>query len=105
MLQMPVMLETELERGKPLRIEAFTLVVNAHGGLLELGLPLRAGHKLWIVHPVSGARKASKIVGFRRSQDSDGFLVAFEFDAPTPQFWPVAFPPEDWSSPHLSRFR
>jgi hypothetical protein len=99
LLQMPVMLETELERGKPLRIEAFTLVVNAHGGLLELGLPLRAGQKLWIVHPVSGARKASKIVGFRRSQDSNGFLVAFEFDAPTPRFWPVEFPPEDWSSP------
>jgi hypothetical protein len=99
-LQMPVTLEMEVERGKPLRIDAFTLIVNAHGGLLELGLPLRVGQKLSIIHPVSVARKTAKIVGLRRSQDSDGFLLAFEFDSPTPSFWPVEFPPEDWATMH-----
>ena len=39
--------------------------------------------KLSIIHPVSVARKTAKIVGLRRSQDSDGFLLDFEFDAPT----------------------
>lgn len=93
------MLEMQLEKGPPVRIDAFTLVVNAHGGLLELGLPLRTGQRLSIIHPVSGAQKSSKIVGVRRSQDSSGFLLAFEFDSPTPNFWPVAFPPEDCSAP------
>ncbi len=94
---MPIILQMELERSRPVRIDAFTLVVNAHGGLLELGLPLRVGQKLEIIHPVSGAQKPSKIVGIRRSQDSSGFLLAFEFDSPTPNFWPVEFPPADWS--------
>jgi hypothetical protein len=94
---MPVILEMQLEKGPPVRIDAFTLVVNAHGGLVELGLPLRTGQKLSIIHPVSGAQKPSKIVGIRRSQDSSDFLLAFEFDSPTPNFWPIEFPPTDWS--------
>jgi hypothetical protein len=94
---MPVILQMELERSRPARIDAFTLVVNAHGGLLELGLPLRVGQKLAIIHAGSGAQKSAKIVGIRRSQDGDGFLLAFEFDSPTPNFWPVEFPPADWS--------
>jgi hypothetical protein len=95
LLQIPVIVETEIEKDQPLRFEAFTLVVNAHGGLLEMGLPLRAGQKLSLVNPASGLRKPAKTVGLRRSDDSR-FLVAFEFDDPTPQFWPIAFPPADW---------
>jgi hypothetical protein len=94
---MPIILKMELERSRPVRIDAFTLVVNAHGGLLELGLPLRVGQKLAIIRPGSGAQKSAKIVGTRRSQDGDGFLLAFEFDSATPNFWPVEFPPADWS--------
>src|SRR5262249_9454489 len=97
LLQMPVILEMQLGKDCPVRIDAFTLVVNAHGGLLELGLPLRVGQKLAIIHPGSGGQKSSKIVGVRRSQDRSGFLLAFEFDSPRPNFWPVEFPPADWS--------
>jgi hypothetical protein len=94
---MRVIVEMQLDRGSPVLMDAFTLVVNAHGGLLELGLPLRVGQKLAILHPTSAARKSSKIVGLRRSQDSNGFLLAFEFDSPTSDFWPVKFPPADWA--------
>lgn len=95
LLQIRVILEVGIDAGNPIRLEAFTLVVNAHGGLLEMSLPLRAGQRLSLVNPTSGLKKPSRIVGLRRSTDS-GFLVAFEFDSPTPKFWPIAFPPEDW---------
>lgn len=95
LLQISVIVEAEIDRGKLVRLNAFTLVVNAHGGLLEIGLPLRPGQKVALVLPASGLRKSSRIIGFRRSQDA-GFLVAFEFDSPTPQFWPIDFPPDDW---------
>ena len=95
LLQIPVDIEVEIDRGKPVRLKAFTLVVNAHGGLLEIALPLRPGQKVTLILPASGVRKSSRIVGFRRSPDA-GFLVAFEFDSPTPQFWPIDFPPADW---------
>ena len=26
----------------------------------------------------------------------DFFKVAFEFDRPAPDFWPITFPPADW---------
>jgi hypothetical protein len=29
---------------------------------------------------------------------SELVTVAFEFDEPTAQFWPVNFPPEDWEA-------
>ena len=79
----------QLEKGSPARIDAFTYVVNAHGGLLELGLPLRVAtdHSRG-----SGARRLSKIVGMRRSPDSNGYLLSFEFDNPTPNFWPETSP-------------
>lgn len=95
LLQIRVILEVEIDAGNPIRLDAFTLVVNAHGGLLEMSLPLRPGLRLSLVNPTSGLKKPSRIVGLRRSTDS-GFLVAFEFDSPTPKFWPIVFPPEDW---------
>jgi hypothetical protein len=97
LLQMRVILEMQVGKSHSARIDAFTLVVNAHGGLVEVALPLRTGQKFSLVHPVSGAQKPSKIVGMRRSQDSSGFLLAFEFDSPTSDFWPVEFPPADWA--------
>jgi hypothetical protein len=30
---------------------------------------------------------------------ADYFAVAFEFDRPSPKFWPVTFPPADWELP------
>ena len=98
MLQIPLMVEAELERGKPVRLDGFTLVVNAHGGLLELGIPLRSGLKITLFQTGSGVWKRARTVGLRRSQDSDGFLVSFEFDSPTPKFWPIEFPPPDWQA-------
>jgi hypothetical protein len=94
-LQIPVIVEAEIDRGKPVRLDAFTLVVNAHGGLLEIGLPLRPGQKVTLILPASGVRQSSRIIGFRRSHQT-GFLVAFEFDSPAPPFWPIDFPPADW---------
>jgi hypothetical protein len=94
-LQISVIVEAEIDTDKPVRLNAFTLVVNAHGGLLEIDLPLRPGQNVTLILPASGLRKRSRIVGFRRSHDT-GFLVAFEFDSPTPPFWPLDFPPADW---------
>jgi len=58
-------------------------------------LPL--DQKLAIIRPRSGAQKPARILGIRRSQDSNGFLLAFKFDSPTPTFWPAEFLPKDWS--------
>jgi hypothetical protein len=96
LLQIRVLVETETEEGDLVRLEAFTLVVNAHGGLLEMGLKVRKGHKMVLSNPRLGARETCRVVASKNSEGGE-FAVAFEFDNPSPQFWPIAFPPIDWS--------
>src|ERR1700690_281098 len=74
---------------------SLTLVVNAHGGLLEMGPRVTTGERLFLDNPSAGRREACKVVGVRKSRDGQ-LAVAFEFVNPAPQFWPIAFPPVDW---------
>jgi hypothetical protein len=96
LLQMRVVVSAEMEGGKMAHTEAFTLVVNAHGGLLELGMKVNKGQKLLLTNPGLGAQQSCKVVSVKSSQDGC-FATAFEFDSPTPQFWLIDFPPTDWS--------
>jgi hypothetical protein len=96
LLQIRVLVETTTEEGKLVRLDAFTLVVSAHGGLLELGLKVSKGQKMVLMNPALRAQELCSVVGIRRSDDGH-FAVAFEFDSPAPQFWPISFPPADWS--------
>lgn len=76
-------------------MDAFTLVVNAHGGLLELSYKLPRGQKIWLISLGTGAKVPCHIIGSRKS-DEGAFAVAFEFENPSPDFWPISFPPSDW---------
>ncbi|MGC2764030.1 MAG: hypothetical protein WB607_00870 [Candidatus Acidiferrum sp.] len=96
MLQIHLVVETTLQDGKPVRLDAFTLVVNAHGGLLEMGLKVPKGHHLLLTNATLGVQEWCHVMGVRSSEDGY-YAVAFEFDSPSPQFWPIAFPPSDWS--------
>ncbi len=96
LLQVRVFVETELEAGQLVRVEGFTLVVNAHGGLLEMGVKVPKGQKLLLSNPSMGVQQGARVIATRNSHDSV-FAIAFEFDNPAPQFWPIAFPPKDWN--------
>jgi hypothetical protein len=95
MLQLRVVVDTTVDEGKWVRLDAFTLVVNAHGGLLEMSLKVNKEQKLLLTNPAVSAQEWCRVVGVRKSQDGY-FAVAFEFDSPAPQFWPIALPPADW---------
>ncbi|HTQ97978.1 MAG TPA: hypothetical protein VMH89_14295 [Candidatus Acidoferrum sp.] len=95
LLQMRVMVTADLEPGKPVRLEAFTLVVNAHGGLLEMGLKAWKGQKLLVSNPAAKAEETATVVAVSSGQEGN-YAVAFEFNRPSPQFWPITFPPKDW---------
>jgi len=95
LLQVRVIVVTQLEHGKSVRFDAFTLVVNAHGGLLEMSLKLSGGQKILLANPVTGAEESCKVVGVKGTGNGT-FAVAFEFDRPCPRFWPISFPPKDW---------
>jgi hypothetical protein len=96
MLRLHVLVRLEIHEGSPLQTHAFTVVVNAHGGLLESPFRTTVGQRITLVNPQTGKEVRCKIVGVRKSPDGY-FTTAFEFDGPNPQFWAVAFPPLDWN--------
>jgi len=96
MLKVPVVVRIETS-GKLTHQDAYTMVVNAHGGLLRLETELMAGQRLTLINPKTHAEKTCCVVRIE-NLETGGFAVAFEFGRPAPQFWPVVFPPADWES-------
>jgi hypothetical protein len=95
MLQVPVTVLGETPEHRQVREETQTLVVNAHGGLLKLKAEVLSGQPLILVNPKNSKKQHCRVV--RVEQPSpDYFAVAFEFDQPSPGFWPITFPPADW---------
>lgn len=95
-LRVPLRLSAEMADGRQICIEAQTLVVNAHGGLLDVGMKMLAGQRVLL----SNLKTEKVVVGsvLRVEGSEEGrFSVAFEFELPAPNFWPVSFPPTDWS--------
>jgi hypothetical protein len=96
MLQVPVTVLTETHEREQVQEQTQTLVVNAHGGLLKLKMEVLAGQPLVLVNS-KGQQEQCHVV--RIDQPSpDYFAVAFQFDAHSPLFWPVTFPPADWGA-------
>jgi len=97
-LRMTVLLVAEDEDRKQVQERAETQVVNAHGGLLKLRQHLHVGQSFLLNNPKNGSEMSCRVV--RIEEDGmDFYKVAFEFDRPAPNFWPIVFPPADWTVP------
>jgi hypothetical protein len=97
MLQIPIVVMAESPDRQQVREETQTLVVNAHGGLLKLKAEVVAGQPIKLINPKTGAEEAARVVRVDRPP-GEHTAVAFEFDRPAPNFWPVVFPPTDWGA-------
>jgi PilZ domain len=96
-LRVPVQLSAKMTDGKRICIEVYTLVVNAHGGLLDVGMEMLAGQPVLLSNLKTEKVATAKVVRVKGSGEGR-FSVAVEFEFPAPSFWPVSFPPPDWSS-------
>jgi hypothetical protein len=95
-LRIPVHLSAVMPGGKRISIEAYSLVVNAHGGLLDVGMEMVKGQQIRLNNSKTDIVTTGKVLRVEGSEDGR-FSVAFEFEVPAPHFWPVSFPPRDWS--------
>jgi hypothetical protein len=95
---MGVLVIAENEERKQIEEEAETQVVNAHGGLLRMKEHLHIGQSFLLSNPRNSMEISCRVV---RSEEAglEHYNVAFEFDHPAPNFWPVVFPPADWGIP------
>jgi hypothetical protein len=97
MLQVRVIVQTRARDGKDVREETQTVVVNAHGGLLKLQMEVKTGQPILLFNERSQVQQGCHVVRVETSGAGNS-AVAFEFDQPAPQFWPVVFPPADWGA-------
>lgn len=95
LLQVAVLIRTELPDGKRVQIQGFTQGVSAHGGLLESTVRIDTSQRITLVNPQSGQEVGCRVVQAERTSEA-AFAVAFEFERPSPQFWHIAFAPVDW---------
>jgi hypothetical protein len=97
-LQMKVTVIADDTERNSRREEALTQVVNAHGGLLKMEMDVQLGQPMLLINSQNKAEQKCRVV---RVDDMalEYYSVAFEFDAPNPEFWPVVFPPSDWKAP------
>ena len=90
--------------GRRFSEEAVTSVVNAHGALILLAEKVTLGQLLTVRNVKSDEELQVEVVDVGTPQDGK-LEVGMEFLEPSPRFWRIAFPPEDWTprSPEAKR--
>ena len=81
----------ETESSGKFKVEARTLSVSRHGGMMALELEVRIGQKLMLINVNSGQKAECKVVSAKPARDGKR-NVAFEFVSTEINFWKMYFP-------------
>ena len=83
---------------EPLSCEGETVIVNLHGALILLAGKVVKGQKLHMKNRVTQVEQLCQVASI--GMKSEGKTqVGIEFLKPSPDFWQISFPPEDWAVP------
>jgi hypothetical protein len=85
-----------MSKGKPFEEETKTTTVNANGCLVALAASLMRGQQVSIVNSKT-VEELTCNVAFISDNKGTKTEVGLEFTEPSPLFWRIGFPPEDWS--------
>jgi hypothetical protein len=97
LLSIRVVVSGKQPSGSPFAEDAFTQVVNAHGALVLMKQLVSIGDRLQIRNVKTTEEVGCTVVDVGERQEHM-CTVGLEFDLPSPRFWRVAFPPDDWSA-------
>jgi hypothetical protein len=75
--------------------KSITAAVGAHGCMLQLVAKLYRGEQIMIVNIVTLDERVCR-VSFLGPSDGDHTKTGLEFLNPSPQFWRMHFPPDNW---------
>ena len=95
-LQVRVVVEGQLPNKSRFTEETHTIVVNAHGALVEMEISLDQGQIVNMRNVVTNENSECAIKLVTPSGPGK-FNTALEFTNPNPGFWRISFPPDDWS--------
>ena len=81
--------------------ETHTLIVNLHGALIVLGAKVTKGQKLRLTNRATKEEQPCRVASISPGTEGKA-QVGVEFLKPSPDFWRISFPPEDWVLPEPS---
>jgi hypothetical protein len=84
-----------LVRGPNFHEATNTVAVNAHGCLVLLQTKVLRDDQLSLINPKTAEELPAKVVSLGKPEDGK-IPVGVEFGEPSPLFWRINFPPEDW---------
>lgn len=97
LLSVPLRVSGKRLNGTPFVEHTKTLIVSAHGALVQLQEPVREGQPLNVRNVVTGEEVVCKVVDL--NPGASGLAeIGVEFSQANAQFWRVSFPPTDWST-------
>ena len=82
--------------------QTHTISVNAHGCMVRMTTPVTRAQEIKIVNTKT-AEELPCTVSFLGQRDGGKMEVGVEFAEPSPVFWRIAFPPEDWDPAERKR--
>ena len=97
MLSIGIVITGDRPNGHRFSEETLTSVVNAHGARILLHEVVTRGQLVTVRNVKSGEELQGEVVEIGESHAGKS-EVGIEFLEPSPRFWRIAFPPEDWSA-------
>jgi hypothetical protein len=82
--------------------EASTVSINANGCMVLLKARVARAQEVSVVNPKTVEELPCTVAFLGRTMQGKT-EVAFEFSEPSPLFWRIAFPPEDWDPAERKR--
>ena len=90
-------------RGTDFREATSTVAVNANGCLVLLKATVSRDDEVWLINPKTAEELPGKVASLGKPEDGK-IPVGLEFGEPSPLFWKISFPPDDWlTSPERKR--
>jgi hypothetical protein len=98
LLSVPISVSGKTVQNQDFSEETRTLVVNAHGALISLAAPVVANQTIFVSNNATQETEECRIVYLGNTQAGKA-QMGVEFLSPSPTFWQIDFPPEDWIMP------
>lgn len=100
-ITMPVLIRGK-RAGQPFEEQTQTISVSAHGCMVRMATPVARAQEVSIVNTKT-AEELPCTVSFLGQRDGGKMEVGVEFAEPSPVFWRIAFPPENWNPAERKR--
>jgi len=98
LLSVPIQVRGKNAENQDFTEETRTLVVNAHGALISLSAQVVVNQKVFVSNSATHQAQECRVVYFGNMQAGKA-QMGVEFLTPSPAFWQIDFPPEDWVVP------